>query len=308
MRIDRRDLAAAGWRLDVKGAEVRASLAAAGVPCLLLKGRAFATLLYADGSPRPYGDCDLLVPLSLADRAQAVLSDLRFTAHDSALHARNWYRTEDHLSIDLHHTLPLLAADPEHVWAALAVRATWLTVGGAPTRVLDPAAAAMLTALHLVHHGPDTPRAREDLQRAIDQLDADCWGSAAALAQALGGAPALGTGLRLLPAGVPIAERLGLAWAPSPRTVLIWQGAPWGATVWESLASAPDIRSRAALLADFVAPSPDFLRERSRLARHGLPGLLLTYLLRPFRLTAKALFSLRPWLRARRTPREPWAS
>lgn len=291
---------AMSWRLDVKGAEVRAALGTAGVPCLLLKGRAFAALFYADGAPRHYGDCDLLVPVTSLGQAQAVLRDLGFHSVDGTTHARGWHRRDDGVLIDLHHTLPLVDTDPERVWAALSARAATLSVGGAPTRVLDPPAAALLAALHLVHHGPSAASPRRDLSRAIDQLDDDGWRQAADLALELGGLEALGTGLRLLPTGTALADRLALAWAPSPRVLLNWNQAPWGATVWEDLASAPTTRARAVLLARFLSPDPDFLRERSVLARRGHCGLLAAYLLRPFLLTSKALLSFGSWRRARR--------
>jgi hypothetical protein len=284
----------------VKGAEVRASFEAAGIPCVLLKGRAFAALLYADGASRPYSDCDLLVRPDLHERAGAVLAGLGFYAAAGASHAIAWHRSVDAMWVDLHQTLPLLGAEPERVWATLSRRATSMTVGGAPTQVLDPAATALLTALHAVHHGPDAARPREDLERAIDTLDGSCWQTAAELARELNALAPLGTGLRLVSTGVVIADRLGLPWAPGPRTLLDWNDAPWGATVWESLATAPHARARILLLAPFLAPSPDFLRARSALARRGRSGLVLAYLVRPFGLAVKALASFAPWLRARR--------
>ncbi len=279
---------------------MRASLAQSGVPCLLLKGRAFAELLYADGSPRPYVDCDLLVPAALGARARAVLTDLGFVAHSGAVHSQAWHRDVDRVWVDLHHTLPQLDADPDRVWAVLWPRATSLTVGGAPTSVLDPAAAALLAALHLVHHGPQSAAPRQDLERAIDQLGEDCWGRAAELARELEAEAALGTGLRLVPAGVAVAERLGLDWAPSTRVLLHWHQAPWGATVWEALARVPDARGFAFLVVQFLAPKPDFLRARSALARRGWFGLILAYLVRPVQLAIKAARSYGPWLRAHR--------
>jgi hypothetical protein len=204
--------------------------------------------------------------------------------------------------VDLHHSLPQLDAGPEQVWAILSKGATSITVGGSPTRVLNPPASALLTALHLVHHGPDAATPREDLARAIDQLGDDCWRAAAALARQLGATAPLGTGLRLLPAGVEIADRLGLPWAVPPMALLNW-GAPWEATVWESLAQAPSLRSRASVIVRLLCPRSVFLRERSALARRGRCGLALAYSLRPFRLAIRAAESFQPWRRARREPR-----
>jgi hypothetical protein len=301
-------LAASGWRLDIKGADVRESLARANVPCLLLKGRAFAALLYADGTPRPYSDCDLLIPASLRERAASVLSDLGFTAQNADRHARAWLRPGDGLWLDLHHTLPLVGTDPEHLWDTLWPRASSLQAGGMETKVLDPAASALLAALHVVHHGPDAPAPRRDLERAIDQLGDDCWRNAADLARQLKAEGSLGTGLRLVPAGVEIANRLGLGWAPSRPTLLNWHRAPWGATVWEALAGAPTVRERASVIRAFLVPPPSFLRERSALARRGRRGLLAAYLMRPLLLTFKAVRSLGPWRRARRDPGAPSVS
>lgn len=293
--------AAANWRLDIKGAEVRANLAAAGVPCVLLKGRAFAELFYGDGAPRPYCDCDLLVAPTLSGAASAVLSGLGFDAMDRAPHSRAWCRETDGVWVDLHHSLPQLEADPADVWAILWRRATSIIVGGSPTRVLDPAASGLLASLHLAHHGADAAGPREDLARAIDQLAGDCWDDAANLARELGAAAAMGTGLRLLPTGIAIAERLDLPWAPSAYVLLNW-GAPWEATVWEALASTHSARARASLLARFLAPTPDFLRQRSALARRGPRGMALAYAVRPFLLAARAGWSFGPWRRARRPP------
>jgi hypothetical protein len=307
MYASRASVAATSWRLDVKGADVRASLAAAGVPCLLLKGRAFAALLYADGSPRPYNDCDLLIPDCLRRRAHTVLTELGFAAQTHARHSVDWHREADDLRVDLHHTLPQLDGPPDRVWATLSARAMSIVVGGAPTLVLDRDATALLAALHLASHGPDGPGPRRDLERAIAQLGDDCWNGASALARELGGESGMGTGLRLLPEGVEVAERLGLAWAPSTRALLHWRGAPWEATAWEALVNTPSRRAQVSFVAGFFAPSPEFLRERSALARRGPRGLWLAYFLRPFRLAARATLALGPWRRARRVPPEPWS-
>lgn len=293
------------WRADVKGADVRQSFASAGIPCVLLKGRAFAQLLYADGTSRPYGDCDLLIPQGHRDRAASVLVSLGFILREGAAHAVAWHRELDGMWVDVHHTLPHLAAGSASVWATLSARAVSISIGGAPTRVLDPASSALLAALHVVNHGPDSGRPVLDLERAVDQLGDDCWRDAAELARQFGSAAELGTGLRLVRGGSRIADRLDLAWAPSARAVLNWREAPAGAYIWESLVEARNFRARLELLVDFFTPPPELLRRRSRLARRGRRGLVCAYLLRPFQLFAKAALSFGPWRRSRRAPSGP---
>ena len=293
------------WRLDVKGAEVRTAFGEAGIPCLLLKGRAFAALFYGDDPTRSYGDCDLLVPASLATHAQSVLTDLGFSLREGARHSSAWLREVDNVWVDLHSSLPVLDIDPEYVWMTLWPRAVWLRVGGAPTLMLDAPAAALLAALHLVHHGPDALGPTRDLERAVYQLGADEWRGTADLARTLSCEAALGTGLRLLPAGATIADRLGLEWAPTAQMLLLWHNAPWGATIWENLATASGMTACARILAAFLIPSPRFLRGQSALARRGPAGLLVSYFVRPFRLTAKATASFAPWWRLRRDPGAP---
>jgi hypothetical protein len=141
----------------------------------------------------------------------------------------------------------------------------------------------------------------EDLRRAISQLDDDCWRDAARLASEFGADDAMGTGLHLVKAGVPLAKRLGLPWAPSAHSMLNW-GMPWDATVWESLVAAATWRERAGIAAKFLRPSPDFMRQRSALARRGQVGLLSAYLVRLCTLATRAAKAFGPWRRARRRP------
>jgi hypothetical protein len=298
---------AATMLLDARGAAVRIALADAGVPSLLLKGRTLAVLLYGDGAPRVYADCDLLVPSAQHDDAASVLIGLGFTVRAGASHAVDWYREADGLSVDLHHTLPQVDADPALVWATLSARAPTIDVGGVSTRVLDSAACAMLVALHVAHAGVEAASPREDLARAVEQLDHDCWRSAAELARELGAQDAMATGLRLVPAGVPIAERLGLTWAPPARVLLGWNQIPYAARRWEALATAPTLRERGAVLAGAFVRSPEFMRERSALARTGMRGLVAAYMLRSLRLPVGAVRSFGLWRRARRVPPEPWS-
>ncbi|MCA1711243.1 MAG: nucleotidyltransferase family protein, partial [Actinobacteria bacterium] len=60
--MDGPSAALASLAVDAQTAEVVQRLHQADVPCLLLKGPSIAGWLYNDGTPRPYGDSDLLVP------------------------------------------------------------------------------------------------------------------------------------------------------------------------------------------------------------------------------------------------------
>jgi Uncharacterised nucleotidyltransferase len=155
------DLAARAARLavDARGAEVRAALEAVAIPCLLLKGRAFANLLYDADELRVYGDCDLLVPESDRTRAEAVLTRLGF--HNTSqrgghlapepLHAEHWHRSRDSAAIDLHTRLRGSHAPAGDVFSALWEHKVTAEIGGRETWVLDPVGSAVMCALHKFH-------------------------------------------------------------------------------------------------------------------------------------------------------------
>ena len=318
-RDEARRIAAATWRVDVKGAEVRAALSAAGVPIVLLKGRAFADLLYAGGPARHYVDCDLLVPPSHWSRASQVLRELGFASHHGmapsalsadtaagrAVHGSEWLREEDGFWVDLHQTLPEAGADPQVVWRALQGHLRELEVGGVGVQVLDAAGSALLTALHVAHHGPDFHGPLRDLERALQQLDESSWRGAVSLAAQIDAEGPFGTGLRFTADGSALADRLRLPWAPTQAMLLGWEGAPWGATVWESLVSTSGARAKARLLAALLFPSAEDLRARSAIARRGAVGLLAARVALPFELASRAAPSLRSWRRGRRRARPP---
>lgn len=88
-------------------AEVTFALRQAGVQVVLLVGGAQATWLYDDGTPRPYGDADLLVPPGCHAQAERVLAALGFVPHlpgrmlpEWSEHARTWKRQG--ATVDLH--------------------------------------------------------------------------------------------------------------------------------------------------------------------------------------------------------------
>ncbi len=169
-RIGDSAAAARTFRLDVKGAEVRAALTGAGVRAVLIKGPALARLLHGS---RDYMDVDLLVDPVALPRAEEALAELGFRRFEreaavrstdpavgraiggqGALHATVWLREQDGFLIDLHDSLPQCGADASVVWQALAGHLDVATIGGVATETLDRVASALLVALHTAHHGP----------------------------------------------------------------------------------------------------------------------------------------------------------
>jgi hypothetical protein len=306
MQPSRASRAASSFRLDVKGAEVRAAFAATGVTSILLKGRAFTHLLYAGPGERPYGDVDLLVSPGQISTARQTLTDLGFRnyhgefpsaqtgpalgrAMDAAgdVHAELWVRDRDRFQIDLHDSLPQVGADPATVWRHLSQHIDQIAIAGQPTNVLDPPASALLVALHAAHHGPGWPNAERDLDRAVAALAPECWAQARTLAVALDAESAMGVGLGLRPEGRAIAQRLGLGVEPSRARQLLWEGGSWSAGFLEALKGERGLRARGNLIRHALWPDAAALRRGSALARRGRLGLALAYATRPFQLARR---------------------
>jgi hypothetical protein len=118
------------------------------------------------------------------------------------------------------------------------------------------------------------------------------------LARKLGALEPFGEGLATVAEGRHLAERLGVEKDLSLRRRLLWSNAPWGAVVLDDLArSSP--RRWPLVIARLLTPSPRALRAASPLARRGIPGLVLAYVLRPFALIAKLPAAVRAWRAAR---------
>jgi hypothetical protein len=306
--------------LDVKGAEVRAALAAAGIRSILLKGPALTHHLHDSWGGRAYADVDLLVEPRRAGAAQQLLEDLGFLPLDGespagqtdpevgmrmqalgAIHGAAWVRPRDGVTIDLHHALPQLAADPKQGWDVLCEHLETITVGGAPTEILDGPASALLVALHAAHHGPEWPKALGDLDRAVEVFDLDCWAQARDVAARLGVEHAMGVGLGLSGTGARVAAALDLPTSPSAALVLLWSGVPWSIGVIEALTSPGSAGKRASLIVHLLIPRPEAMRRGSRLARRGMAGLGLAYAARASRLMLRMPKAVIDWRRLRRT-------
>jgi hypothetical protein len=300
-------------RVDAQGAEVRARLEAAGIDCLLLKGRGFAELLYAPDEVRGYGDSDLLVAQHDLPGAAAILRELGYRDLGHAalhvapepLHAEHWARESDHAAIDLHWRLRGSRASAELVFAELWAHSTEADVGGRTTRILDPVATALVCSLHVAQHARGAPGPRADLERAIDLLPTSTWVAAAALATSVDAHEAFTDGLRLIPTAAELADTLGLAASASIGRRLSTGTGPRGATALQWLLERQTRRQRLRFAVRLLAPPPGTMRRFHEPARRGRTGLLLAYVCRPARVALKAPAALGHWRAARRQAAEP---
>lgn len=294
--------------LDAVAARSIGVLARHGVPAVLLKGRVTASWLYAD-SVRRYGDVDLLVDPAQRDRAVEVLGAAGYRHWLAGASAVEYGTNELELvgpngvCIDLHHTLLGVAAEPARCWAVLSARTERMVVGGREVPVLDPPARAMHLALHVAQNGPADVKAVADLERGLDQLPAGLWAAALALAVAVDGLPAFAAGLRAVPAGRPVADRLGLGSPRSIELVLRGWSAPTEALQVQRFLEAGTWRRRLSFLGRKFWPTRAYMFGHHPTSRAGA-RLLLTARLRRLRtLPTKAGRALWNWNRARRAVR-----
>lgn len=235
----------ATFRLDVEYTRTVPAFEGAGIETILLKGPAFDRLLFGGTRSRSYADIDLLVDPARRADVNRVMVGLGFQPSErdvasrlgwrlgiavgllDAPHATPWVRERDQFTIDVHHTLPEIAASPEEVWRALDSHRLRIAVVETQVEALDGPASALLIALHAAHHGPGWHRAQTDLAHASEVLDAGCWREAARLARDLRADGAMGIALGTAPEGVAVARELGLRTRPTARYRLVWSGIAW---------------------------------------------------------------------------------
>jgi Uncharacterised nucleotidyltransferase len=297
--------AARSLAIDRVTAEVVIALGSAGVPAILLKGPSVALWLYPGGAGRPYFDSDLLVSPEGLARAEGVLASLGFVdvlagtmADERGSHATPWLRVRDGAWIDLHRSIPGVAAPDQELWAELVAGAEPMAVGGATVSILAPVARVMLVALHAAHHGIRSGTPLQDLTRAVGQVDPTLWQAAAALAGRLDATPAFAVGLRLLPAGAAIATQLNLPQSISVEVALRADTAPTLALGFAALHNLPGRRAKLAYLQHNLVPSPAFMRFWSPMASRGRPGMLAAYVWRWLWLFWHVIPGYRAWRHA----------
>ena len=301
-----RAVAWSAW-LDLAAADAVAHLERAGIPCVLLKGAAVARWLYADHTPRPYRDIDLLVPFAEFAAAEAALTGLGYVHRLAGAAACEFGSYEKDLvgpqgaCIDLHHRVVGVADPPERCWDVLATHTTPLELmPGRVVSVLDLPARTAHLALHAAQAGLVDTKAVEDLRRGLDQLPPSLWREARTVAVELGAEEAFGGGLRLLPAGQALADAMAI---PRPRSVevrLRTASAPQNSLAIDRLARTPGLAAKVALVARKLWPTAVFLRSQYPAARHGPLGRVVARLLHLGRVAVNLPAAMAAWRRARR--------
>jgi hypothetical protein len=251
--------------LERTAAEVTAALAATGVDVLLLKGPAFARLLYDDPGERSYRDLDLLAPVAQTAAAESVLLDLGFERlttgsreGENADHHSIWRR--DHMRIELHHTLANLAAPAATVWSELSADATTIELAGTPVHVPGPRATALVAALHVAQHGASERQVLDDLERALTRVDRATWVEAAAAALRLAAGPSFALGLESLPAGRELLDELPLCSREATRLTRLYASTPPRTAVGLEQIVAARGRKRYTVVARKLLPSREAMR------------------------------------------------
>jgi hypothetical protein len=290
--------------VDLVTAEIVGALREREVRSILLKGPSFASLLYRDGDLRSYVDVDLLIASGEASRAHGVLVGLGFAVgYESRAGGPSpervlWVRSSD--EVDVHFTLQGVRTEERHLWSVLSAKTERQDVGGLEVEVLSEPGRAMHVALHAAQHGGYWDRPLDDLRRAVELLPFETWESAAGTAEVLRATTYFAAGLRLVPEGEGLAERLGLASSPSVEALLRAQSAPDLTLGFEKLYSLPGAGAKARFLVSKLFPPRANMEFIMPLARRGRLGLAASYFVRLGWVARRAGAGFRAWIRARR--------
>lgn len=304
-------VAGANLFVDAVTLEAIAALDSGGVPAILLKGPSIATWIY-EPHERGYSDTDLLVDPDAVARAVELLQEAGFTSHaaaielDRPLHETPMRRDEDGALVELHSTIPGTQCPPSKVWRVLSAETQELVLRDRRVEILNEPARAFHVALHALHHRGESPRAMQDLSRAIALVDIGVWEHARTLAAPLQSTDALVAGLRLGPGGEGLVNRLGLSdVAPSLEVALRAEGAPPESMSFDWFMTRRGLGAKLSFVIRKAFPPPAVLRERSMLARRGRFGLVVAYLVRPGRLALRALRGGVAWFRIKKLSKNP---
>jgi hypothetical protein len=184
--LERRGIGQAAHRLRILEdlRTLGATLDAADVPWLVVKGPVVAQLLYDPPELRSYQDLDVVLPRDAFPRALAAMEQAGAELLD-----RNWSLISREGRGQLHLVLRLGTVADVHwhllnrqqVRRSFAVsmpgafaRARWVDLGGIPVRTLDPADTLVHLALHAALGGADRLAWFADVTRSV-AVDAPPW-------------------------------------------------------------------------------------------------------------------------------------
>ena len=296
---------------DVVTAEAVEALRRAGVRSVVLKGPSIARWLYADGSPRPYGDSDLLVSPADLEPASRALESLGYallfddrTAPTADAHHLVWRREGSDPKIELHWRLAGVRAPSEMAWRRLSDGTERALLAGAEVEFLGMPARTLHLALHARQDGVERAKPLEDLRRGVRLVDEDDWRAAAELAAALDAMDAFAAGLRTVPAGAALAADFRL-----PRTSLSTvaemraAGVPHRAVALQRLWYERGPLGMARALLRVAVPPAAYVRYQLAETRVRRGGLAAGYVRRWLRLVGMVVPVLRNLVRANRETR-----
>lgn len=290
--------------IDSVTVEVMQAFDEAGVPALLLKGPVFAQWLYGPSELRPYTDADLLVPRSGELGANQVLRRLGFMPieanaiqEDGVAQIHSWQRRGIH--VELHVRLQGIEAEPDDIWRAFSQPVELFAVAGSTVKAPNRTARLVHVALHAAQHGAKDLRPQEDLKRALASHTISEWELAIAMGTRLRAAPAMRSGLLLVPQGREIRARIDFSGQLGRLTYLRSQSAPSSATSLERvIGGSQPLRGRLAAARQLLFPRAGFMQQRYSMARRGGLGLALSYVERLFYLAFRLPRGLAHWLLA----------
>jgi hypothetical protein len=293
--------------VDAVTAEVVTALGTRRVRAIVLKGPSLANWLYDADELRSYGDCDLLVGPRDLPTAETVLAGLGFAKQLAELAGENvlvpwaqpWRRGRG--VVDLHTSYYGIGVRPDSAWRALSDATEAAEIANVAVEILSPAPRTLLIALHAAYHAGKTPRAMQDLERAVRRLPDELWRDAVELAGRLQALEGLAAGLTLTEPGAALADRLGVAGELSPMAALRRTEVGEG---FARLSLVPGLPAKARILARELFPSPAFLRWQTSLARRSRRGLVAAYVWRWWWLASKAPRSYLAFRRTRSPRRE----
>jgi hypothetical protein len=308
---ERVEAAADRLRIDAATVEVLGAFESAGVQALILKGPSLLGWIYTIDDAITYVDSDLLVRPGDEQVAGAALTDLGFELQhdDSTLpewwreHEVAWFRPWDGVRVELHRRLVGIGAEPEIAWMVLAGSAQMIPLAGTRAPALAPPARLLHVVLHAAQHGEAWGKATAHVERALERFDESLWREAARLAEQLSATDGFAAGLRLMPAGAALADRLGLPAVGSVEVALRATTPPPIALGFEQLSRADRLRTRAAIVWRKLFPPREFIVHWHPPAGESRAKLALAYARRPFWLLRNAPRGFRAWREARRQVR-----